>query len=127
MAAPHPVAQRRAAATVAAAVGLAFEPARPGRRVEAEPGADMTVAGGGEVPEVLREDQEGLRTARRLPSWIVPGRAGCRERTGRGENAALAADQGAERGRGAGGPEQGVVRLAFRFEGHQVLEAPRAS
>src|SRR5262249_19134386 len=52
-----------------------------------------------------------------------------RERAGGGEDAAFGADQGAERGRGAGGREERVadelaVVFLFRLEGDEVLEGP---
>src|SRR5262249_55695796 len=116
---PDPVAQRRAAGPVATPVPLAFEPPGLGRRVEAKAGAEAVPAGNCCLPEVLGEDEDRARAP--AGPTAAPGRVtGSREGIGGGEDAALDADQRAERGRGAGGPEKGVPRLAFRAFG--VLE-----
>ena len=82
MAALCPVAQRRAATAVATAVALAFEPTRLGRRVEVKARADATpVVGRADVPEVLREDEEGFRAEVSPPPWGY--RAGPAPRTAR--------------------------------------------
>ena len=90
----------------------------PRRREEAKAGTDMTaIVDRADVPEVLGEEEKGLRAAGEPCGPDGGGRIRRRERIGGGEDAAFAADQRAERGRGAGGAEQGVVRLAFRREG----------
>src|SRR4051812_6710063 len=103
MAGLSPVAQRRATrAIAAAAIALAFEPVRLGRRVEAKAGADATVVmDRADVPEVLREDEDGFRAPTNLAALVVSGQVRRREWLGGGEDASFAGDQRAERGRGA--------------------------
>src|SRR5215218_1347896 len=83
-------------------------------------------------PEMLGEDKDRVWAPGGPAGRVAGGRiAGGRERIGGGEDPAVDADQGAERGRGAGGCEERVSRwLHFFFvlggpEGNEVLEVPR--
>lgn len=91
---PHPVAQRRVTAAVGAMIALAFEAPGPGRRVEVKAGADVSVAGAAGPPEALREDEDRAGSLEGPAGTVVPSPTrGGRERVGRGEDAAIAADE----------------------------------
>src|SRR5215218_1375282 len=124
MADRSPIAQGRAAAAPGAAVALAKEAPGALLRVEAEAGFDAVAAGDAVLPEPLGEDDDGPRS--QAPTFVRPwagSRSRRRERIGGGEDAAFGADQSAERGRSAGGPEEriadeGAAAGALGFEGH---------
>src|SRR5262245_36617313 len=88
---PDPVTEWRAATVEAVAVALAFESPVTGRRVEVEAGAEVVGAPHG-FPKVLGKHQDRAGTEAD-PATTMGRVGGGQERIGRGEDAALGADQ----------------------------------
>src|SRR4051794_34984052 len=123
-----PVTEGGVAGAPGGAVGFAEEAAGGIAGVEAEAGLDASMAGGGPFPEVLGEDEVGARALPVLAVWRA-ARGWGGKWIGGGEDAGVGPYEYAERGRGAGGAEEGVfdelAGVGLRgFERDEVLEGP---